>query len=109
MGRRILNWYKARYPSIAAAYDPCTGDPLPGWENGEWASIMADLAELAAEYPDHDFARRVIEEKLRPRLITDNQTKVAYVQQTRAMENLTLATDSALSSCWCFSNPKLCS
>jgi hypothetical protein len=72
MGRRILNWYKARYPSsIAAAYDPCTGDPLSSWENGEWRSIMADLAELAAEYCDHDFARRVIEEKLRPQFTTD--------------------------------------
>lgn len=29
-GRSILNWYKARYPSIAAAYDPCTEEPLPG-------------------------------------------------------------------------------
>ena len=64
-GQRILSWYKARYPSsIAAAYDPCTGDPLPGWEDGEWPSIMADLAELAAEYGDCPFARQVIEEKL---------------------------------------------
>jgi hypothetical protein len=72
MGRPILDWYKARYPAaIAAAYDPCTGEPLPGWENGEWPSIMADLAELAAEYCDYDFARQVIEEKLRPRWIID--------------------------------------
>lgn len=67
VGRHIFDWYKARYPScIAAAYDPCTGDPLPGWENGEWASIMANLAELAAEYGDCHFARQVIEEKLSP-------------------------------------------
>lgn len=65
-GRRILNWYEARYPSIAAAYDPCTGEPLPGWENGNWPSIMADLAELAAEYGDCFFARQVVKEKLRP-------------------------------------------
>ncbi|MFQ5421627.1 MAG: discoidin domain-containing protein, partial [Anaerolineae bacterium] len=71
-GQRILNWYKERYQlGIAAAYDPCTGEPLPGWENGEWPSIMADLAELAAEYCDLDFAQQVIDEKLRPKVITD--------------------------------------
>ncbi len=77
MGQRILNWYKARYPSsIAAAYDPCTGNPLRGWENGEWPSIMADLAELAAEYGDCSFARQMIEEKL------------ADFSSTSAFENL---------------------
>jgi F5/8 type C domain len=77
MGQRILRWYKASYPSsIAAAYDPCTGNPLPGWENGEWPSIMADLAELAAEYGDCSFARQVIEEKL------------ADFSSTSAFENL---------------------
>jgi hypothetical protein len=68
MGQRILAWYRTEYNTsniIAAAYDPCTGDPLPGWE-GEWTSVTADLAELAAEYCDCDFAQRVIEEKLRP-------------------------------------------
>jgi len=64
-GRRILNWYEARYPSIAAAYDPCTGEPLPGWGSDKAPpSIMADLAELAAEYGDCSFARQVVREKL---------------------------------------------
>jgi hypothetical protein len=88
MGRRILDWYKARYPSIAAAYDPCTGDPLPGWENGEWPSIMANLAELAAEYGDCGFARRVIEEKLRPKLITDPDSPLNGSIGPSAFENL---------------------
>jgi hypothetical protein len=70
-GRRILDWYKARYPSIAAAYDPCTGDPLPGGWGSEWTSVMADLAELAAEYGDCCFACRVIAEKLYPKWITN--------------------------------------
>jgi hypothetical protein len=87
-GRRILEWYKARYPFIAAAYDPCTGDPLPGWENGEWPSIMADLAELAAEYCDHDFARQVIEDKLRPWLINDPNDPLYGSVGPSAFENL---------------------
>jgi hypothetical protein len=90
MGRRILNWYKARYPSIAAAYDPCTGDPLPGWENGEWPSIMADLAELAAEYCDYDFARQVIDEKLRPKLIIDPHSPLNGSVGPSAFDNLEL-------------------
>jgi hypothetical protein len=72
MGQRILDWYKAEYtahisftPTIAAYYDPCTGDRLLD-EQGDWPSMSADLVELAAEYCDLDFARRVIEEKLRP-------------------------------------------
>jgi hypothetical protein len=89
MGRRILSWYKARYPSeIAAAYDPCTGDPLPGWENGEQPSIMADLAELAAEYCDLDFAHQIVEEKLRPKLITDPDNPLHGSVGASAFENL---------------------
>jgi hypothetical protein len=86
-GQRILNWYKARYPSIAAAYDPCTGDPVPGWD---WhcPSIMADLAELAAEYGDCCFARQVIEEKLRPELITDPGNPLYGSIGPSAFENL---------------------
>jgi hypothetical protein len=87
-GRRILNWYKAEYPNIAAAYDPCTGNPLPGWENGEWSSIMADLAELAAEYCDHDFARQVIDEKLRPKLVTDPESPLYGSVGPSAFDNL---------------------
>jgi hypothetical protein len=87
-GRRVLKWYKARYPSIAAAYDPCTGNPLPGWEYGDWTSIMADLAELAAEYCDHDFARQVIEEKLRPKLITDPDSPLYGSVGPSVFENL---------------------
>ena len=44
MGRRLLAWYKDRYPASAAARAPCTGDPLPGWED-KWPSITADLAD----------------------------------------------------------------
>jgi hypothetical protein len=87
MGRRILDWYKARYPSIAAAYDPCTGKPLPDW-NWHNPSIMADLAELAAEYCDLSFARQVIEEKLRPRLITDPNDPLYGSVGPSAFENL---------------------
>jgi hypothetical protein len=87
-GRRILNWYKARYPAIAAAYDPCTGAPLPGWENGEQPSIMADLTELAAEYGDCDFARQVIEEKLRPKLTADPDNPLNGSVGASAFENL---------------------
>jgi len=71
MGQRILDWYKAKYPSIAAAYDPCTGDSLPGGWGSEWTSVMADLAELAAEYGDCCFACQVIAEKLYPKWITN--------------------------------------
>jgi len=87
MGRRILDWYKARSLSIAAAYDPCTGQPLPDW-NWHNPSIMADLAELAAEYCDLSFARQVIEEKLRPRLITDPNDPLYGSVGPSAFENL---------------------
>jgi hypothetical protein len=91
MGRRILDFYKGEYianGTVAAAYDPCTGDPFPGWENGEWPSIMADLAELAAECGDCSFARRVIEEKLRPQLITDPDNPLYGSVGPSAFENL---------------------
>ncbi len=103
MGRRILNWYKVRYPVIAAAYDPCTDAPLPGWENGNWPSIMADLAELAAEYGDCDFARQVIEEKLRPKLITDPDDPLDGSVGASAFENLEvlLALRHADEQCYC--------
>ena len=91
MGRDVLDFYKGQYTvsgTVAAAYDPCTGDPLAGWENGEWSSIMADLAELAAEYCDCRFARQVIEEKLRPKLITDPESPLYGTVGPSAFENL---------------------
>jgi len=91
MGRRILAFYKDKYTisgTVAAAYDPCIGAPLPGWENGEWPSIMADLAELAAECGDCAFARRVIEEKLYPKLITDPDSPICGSVGASAFENL---------------------
>jgi uncharacterized repeat protein (TIGR01451 family) len=91
MGRRILDFYKGQYTisgTVAAAYDACTGNPLAGWENGEWSSIMADLAELAAEYCDCRFAHQVIDEKLRPKLITDPESPLYGSVGKSAFENL---------------------
>jgi hypothetical protein len=91
MGQRILDFYKGEYitnGTVAAAYDPCAGDPFPGWENGEWPSIMADLAELAAEYGDCSFARQVIEEKLRTKLITNPDDPLYGSVGPSAFENL---------------------
>jgi uncharacterized repeat protein (TIGR01451 family) len=88
MGRRILNWYKARYPTIAAAYDPCTGEPLPDDWQYEWTSVIADLVELAAEYGDYCFARQVIEEKLLPKLNTDPDSPLGGNLGPSAFDNL---------------------
>jgi len=89
-GRRILKWYKDQYlhSSIAAAYDPCTGEPLSGWKNGDVPSIMANLTELAAEYCDLDFAHQVIEEKLRHKLIINLEDPLYGSVGASAFENL---------------------
>ena len=49
---------------------------------------MADLAELAAEYGDCCFARQVIEEELRPELITDPGNPLHGSVGPSAFENL---------------------
>jgi hypothetical protein len=90
MGSGILAFYKARYPALAAAYDPCTGDPFPGWENGDWPSIWANLAELAAAYGDDEFARQVIVERIYPKLIDRPNDPLDGTVGESAFENLEL-------------------
>ncbi|MCP4541537.1 MAG: DUF11 domain-containing protein [Chloroflexi bacterium] len=93
-GRQILDWYKAEYtahisstPTIAAYYDPCTGNRLSEQADNS-ISIMANLVELAAGYGDHTFARQVITEKLWPKMVIESDDPLYGSIGSSAFDNL---------------------